>query len=215
MNVMRDGSALDAEEAEQLRRLSPLGTATVYEGSGLDCWLDARIRPVWPGARLAGPAYTVRTGPGDNLAIQLAVRAAPAGSVLVVDAGGHHYGHWGEILTQIAVTRGVVGLVIDGSIRDVEEVERMAFPIFAAGVFMRRAAKSDPGTLGEEVTVGGRAVRPGDLIVADADGVVALPRQHLAETVRGATARYEREQQRLATIRSGVIPPVVRDGVKQ
>lgn len=211
MDVLQNGPLLEADEAEQMRQLAAFGSSTAYEGSGLDCWLDTRIRPVWPGARLAGPAYTARTGPGDNLAIQRAVRTAPAGSVLVVDAGGHQYGHWGNILTEIALVRGLAGLVIDGTIRDVEEIQRLGFPVFAIGVCMRHAGKSHDGTIGEDVTVGGRVVRTGDLVIGDADGVISLPRGHLAAAVDGATSRHQREKQRLATIRSGVIPPIVQD----
>ena len=136
------------ELQEQLDRLLELGTSTVYEGSGLDIWVDPRLRPVWTSARLAGPAYPVQAVPGDNLALQRAVRDAPAGSVLVADAGGGEFGYWGEILTEIAMVRGLVGLVIDGSVRDIDEIERLGFPIFASGLAMRHAAKVDPGVVG-------------------------------------------------------------------
>ncbi|MCT2581841.1 RraA family protein [Actinophytocola gossypii] len=186
--------------------LLELGASTVYEGSGLDCWVDPGLRPVWRGARLAGPAFTVRAAPGDNLAVQLGVRAAPAGSVLVVDGAGERVGYWGEILTEIAVQRGLAGLVIDGTVRDVDEIERTGFPVFSRGVAMRHAAKRDRGELGGVLDLAGRRVRPGDVVVADTDGVAVVPHEQLDAVLAGARTRAEKERTRIATIRSGVIP---------
>lgn len=189
-------------------RLLALGTSTVYEGSGLDCWVDPRIRPVWKGARAAGPAFTVRAGAGDNLAIQRGVREAPPGSLLVVDGGGLEFGYWGEVLTEIAALRRLVGLVIDGTVRDVDEIERLAFPAFATGVAMRHARKRDAGGVGETLVLGGRTVHPGDIVVADTDGVVVVPAGGAADALAGAEARAAAERTRLATIRGGTVPPV-------
>jgi 4-hydroxy-4-methyl-2-oxoglutarate aldolase len=197
---------------EQLARLLALGTSTVYEGSGLDCWVDPRLRPIWTSAHLAGPAFPVQAVPGDNLALQRAVREAPEGSVLVVDGAGLEFGYWGEILTTIALQRGVVGLVIDGCVRDIDEIERLGFPIFASGIAMRHAGKTQPGTIGEPISLAGRTVRAGDIVVADTDGLIVIPREELAEALAGAEARAEMERQRLATIRSGEIPPVKVEG---
>jgi len=191
---------------EQLAQLLALGTSTVYEGSELDCWIDPRLRPVWTSARLAGPAFTVKTAPGDNLALQRAVREAPEGSILVVDAGGLEFGHWGGILAEIAVVRKLGGLVIDGSVRDIDELQRLKFPVFASGIAMRHAAKTQPGDVGEPISLAGRAVRSGDIVVADTDGVIVIPRELLDQALTGGLQRAEMERQRLATIRSGQIP---------
>jgi 4-hydroxy-4-methyl-2-oxoglutarate aldolase len=193
---------------EQLAQLLALGTSTVYEGSELDCWVDPRLRPVWTSARLAGPAFTVKTVPGDNLALQRGVREAPEGSILVVDAGGLEYGHWGEILTEIAMLRKIGGLVIDGSVRDIDELERVGFPVFASGIAMRHAAKTQPGEIGEPISLAGRTVRTGDIVVADTDGVIVIPRELLDEALAGGQQRAEMERQRLATIRGGQVPPM-------
>jgi 4-hydroxy-4-methyl-2-oxoglutarate aldolase len=196
------------ELQEQLARLLALGTSTVYEGSGLDCWVDPRLRPIWTSARVAGPAFTVQSVPGDNLAVQRALREAPEGSVLVADCGGGQFGYWGEILTEIALVRGLAGLVIDGCVRDIDEIERLGFPIFASGIAMRHAAKVDPGVVGEPISLAGREVRTGDIVVADTDGVIVIPQELLDQAMDGALRRAELEQERLATIRSGVIPPM-------
>jgi 4-hydroxy-4-methyl-2-oxoglutarate aldolase len=200
------------ELREQLTRLLALGTSTVYEGSGLDCWVDPRLRPVWTSARLAGPAFTVQTVPGDNLAVQRASREAPEGSVLVADCGGGEFGHWGGILTEIALVRGLAGLVIDGSVRDIDEIERLGFPIFSSGIAMRHAAKVDPGVVGEPISLAGREVRTGDIVLADTDGVIVIPLEKLDQAMDGALRRAEMEQERLAIIRSGVIPPMKVEG---
>jgi 4-hydroxy-4-methyl-2-oxoglutarate aldolase len=192
----------------KLDRLLALGTSTVHEGSGLDCWLDPRLRPIWRGARAVGPAFTARLEAGDNLALQRAVREAPPGSVLVADAGGLEYGYWGEILTSIAMLRGLVGLVIDGSVRDIDELERLAFPVFASGVAMRHAGKKAPGSIGEPIVLAGREVATGDVVVADTDGVVVVPRDQLDAALAGAEQRADMERVRLATIRSGTVPPM-------
>ncbi|CAN5116220.1 RraA family protein [soil metagenome] len=193
---------------EQLDSLITLGTSTIYEGSGLDCWVDPAIRPIWSGARVVGPAFPARGEVGDNLALQHAVREAPAGSVIVFDGGGGEYGYFGEILASIALVRGVAGLVIDGTVRDVNEIESMGLPVFARGIAMRHAAKVDAGVRGEAVQLGHRTVRRGDVVVGDRDGVIVVPAEQVTAAIKGATARRDHEVVRLATIRSGEIPAV-------
>ena len=109
------------------------GTSTLCEASGLPTALDYNIRPVWPGATLAGAAFPLRCAPGDNLAIHLAVAQAEPGDVLVVDGHGYIAGYWGEILTVAAQARGIAGLVIDGGVRDLAALESHKFPVFARG----------------------------------------------------------------------------------
>ncbi|GAA2175925.1 RraA family protein [Agrococcus versicolor] len=190
----------------RLARLLELGTSTVYEGTGEEWWVEPSIRPAWRGARLVGPAFPVLAGPGDNLALQRAVREAPSGSVLVVEAGGGRFGHWGGILTEIALLREIAGLVIHGTVRDIDEIEGLGFPIFATGIAMRHAQKTDPGVIGEPIELAGRAVRPGDVVVADADGVAIVPADRLDEAVENAERRFAQERERIATIRSGEVP---------
>lgn len=197
--------------ATELAELLEIGASTVYEGSGQEWWVDPRIRPAWRGARLAGPAFTVQAGAGDNLALQRAVREAPFGSVLVVDAGGGQFGHWGGILTQVALLRGLVGLVIDGTVRDIDEIESLGFPIFSTGIAMRHANKSEPGVIGEPISLAGRDVRTGDVVVADADGVAIVPRDVGTTALQAARERAERERARIAIIRGGEVPAMMSD----
>jgi 4-hydroxy-4-methyl-2-oxoglutarate aldolase len=178
--------------------------ATVYEASPSGHACDSGIRPVWPGARLAGPAFTVQGIGGDNLALHRAVATAPAGSVLVVDLQGAAHGHWGEILAAAAGHRGILGLFIDGGVRDVAEQAALSFPVFARHVTVVDTGKEHPGRFGVPVRVGGVVVRPGDLVVGDADGVVVIPAQSIDSTLERADARVAAEQRALQAIRSGI-----------
>ncbi|MFJ9900981.1 RraA family protein [Streptomyces sp. NPDC091280] len=180
-------------------------TATLFEassGAALAC--DPGLRPAWPGARAAGPAFTVRGIGGDNLALHRAVAQAPAGSVLVVDLQNAAHGHWGEILAVAAQQRGILGLVVDGGVRDTAEQAGIDFPVFARHVTVVGTGKDHPGTFGVPVRVGGVVVRPGDLVVGDADGVVVVPAETVAKTLDQSDERVAAEQRALTAIRSGV-----------
>lgn len=181
--------------------LVALGAATVGEGGGQA--MHARIKPVWPGAVLAGPASTVRCAPTDNLAIHVAVASGQPGSVLVVETEGGDRGYWGEVLTTGAESRGLAGLVIEGGVRDVAALEAHGFPVFARVVSLPGATKTSGGEIGGEVTVGDVVVADGDWIVADADGVVVIPKAELDATITRAQARAEGEQAYFAALRSG------------
>ncbi|RSM74265.1 dimethylmenaquinone methyltransferase [Actinoplanes sp. ATCC 53533] len=178
-------------------------TATLSEASGLAVALAPGVRPVWPGARLCGPAFTVQGAGGDNLALHRAVVRAPAGSVLVADHGGARFGHWGEILTVAARQRGLRGLLIDGGVRDAADLERLRFPVFSRGDSIRGTRKDFPGVLGVPVTVGDVTVHTGDLIVGDLDGVVALPGAGLDALLDRADARVAHEAEIMAQLRRG------------
>jgi 4-hydroxy-4-methyl-2-oxoglutarate aldolase len=163
-----------------------------------------RIRPVWPGARLAAPAFAVRCTPGDNLAVHVAVAGAPAGSALVVDVGiERERGYWGEVLTTAAKAREIPGLVIDGCVRDVAALQEHGFPVFSTGVALRGATKELPGMAGGTAEVGDVPVRTGDWLVGDADGVTVVPAEQLDDVLAAGTARAEREQALFDALRAG------------
>lgn len=183
--------------------LLALGSATLYEASGLDCFLPVRLRPVWTAAAMVGTALPVSTAPGDNLPLHLAVEAAQPGEVLVVNAGGAAHGYWGEILTVAAQQRGIRGLVIDGGVRDTERLESLGFPTFSTAIALRGTVKEDPGTIGEPIRFGGVTVAHGDIVVADRDGVVVLPQGQFAAILDAARARQQKEEEFLGRIRDG------------
>lgn len=179
-----------------------LGAATLGESGGRP--MHPRIRTAWPGAGVAGPAYCVRLGEGDNLAIHVAAAEAPAGSVLVVEVPGPpELGYWGEVLTTQAEARGIAGLVIDGGVRDTAALAAHGFPVFSACVALPGAAKVTGGAVGVPVRVGDVAVAPGDWVVADADGVTVVPGAAFDEVVAAGRARAAKEQQMFAALRDG------------
>lgn len=182
--------------------------ATLYEavqkvGHRDACAVDPQIRPSWCGARLAGPAFTVQGAGGDNLALHFAVVSAPAGCVLVVDAGGATFGHWGEVLAVAAQQRQITGLVIDGGVRDTDDLKRLNFPVFSRNDSIRGTRKLFAGMFGVGIDVGGITVHTGDLIVGDADGVVAIPQAHLAEVLDEADRRVTDEHRIVDALRGG------------
>ena len=179
------------------------GTSTLCEASGLPTALDYNIRPVWPGAMVAGAAFPLRCAPGDNLAIHLAVAQAEPGDVLVVDAHCYIAGYWGEILTVAAQARGIAGLVIDGGVRDLAALEKLNFSVFARGIAMRACIKLHAPSVGEPIVIADVAIARGDLIVADGDGVVAIPQAQVERTLAGARQRTDKEAAIMQRLRAG------------
>lgn len=183
--------------------LLALGSATLYEASGRDLYLDPAIRPAWDGAEVVGRALPVQTALGDNLALHHALEAAEPGAVIVADAGGGAYGYWGEVMTVAAQARGIRGLVIDGGVRDTRHLAARGFPVFSAHIAIRGTVKRWPGVVGAPVTVRGRVVCAGDLVVADRDGVAILPAAAVDDIVRAARARAAKETAFMDELRSG------------
>jgi RraA family protein len=166
--------------------------------------LDAGIRAPWRGARLVGRARTVWTRPGDNQAIHQILPQCRPGDVLVINGGGDTTRALiGELIAEKAKARGVVGMVIDGVVRDGVELERIDFPVWSRGLCPAGPYKNGPGKLDVPVAVGGVAVCPGDLIVADDDGVIAIPAAEAAASLLGGRAVETDEAQRRAAILAG------------
>jgi 4-hydroxy-4-methyl-2-oxoglutarate aldolase len=179
-----------------------LGTATLGESGARR--MHPRVKPVWTGARVAGPAYPVRCSPGDNLAIHVAVTRATAGCVLVADMGGERdFGYWGEVLTTGAEARGIVGLVIDACVRDCDALAAHGFPVFSTGLALTGASKAQPGAINRTVTAGDVTVEPGDWIVGDVDGVVVVPGDVLDDVLAAGHARAAREAALFDVLREG------------
>jgi 4-hydroxy-4-methyl-2-oxoglutarate aldolase len=183
-------------------QLMALGAATLGESGGRP--MSSRIRAVWPAARVAAAAFTVRCTPGDNLAVHVAVARAPAGSALAVEVGiERERGYWGEVLATAAQARGIAGLVIDGCVRDVAALEEHGFPVFSTGVALPGATKELPGAAGGSAEVGDVRVQTGDWLVGDADGVTVVAAAELDDILAAGTARAEREQGLFAALRDG------------
>jgi 4-hydroxy-4-methyl-2-oxoglutarate aldolase len=179
-----------------------LGAATLGESGARR--MHPRVKPVWPGARVAGPAFPVRCSAGDNLAIHVAVMRAPAGSVLVADMSGEReFGYWGEVLTTGAEARGIAGLVIDACVRDCDALAAHGFPVFSTGLALTGASKVQPGAIDRPVEVGDVTVEPGDWIVGDVDGVVVLPGARLHDVLTAGRRRAANEAALFDVLRAG------------
>ncbi len=165
---------------------------------------SAVLRPMHRGGGLAGPAFTVKVPPGDNLLVHKAIDTAGPGDVIVVAAGGLvEQAIIGEIMSSWAAKRGVAGLVIDGAIRDAAALAAGTFPVYARGASHRGPYKNGPGEINVPVSIAGMVVHPGDIVIGDADGLVAIPQTDAEAVLAGARAQKQKEDASLAAIATG------------
>ena len=165
-----------------------------------------RLRPMHRSGHLAGPALTVKTRPGDNLMIHKALTLAVPGDVIVVDAGGDLTNAlFGEIMVATAVKLGVAGVVLNGAVRDSEEIGRGQFPLYAAGVTHRGPYKDGPGEINVPIAIDGMVIHPGDLIVGDADGLLCVPYDEVEEILAATRRKMAAEKKTLADIEAGTL----------
>jgi len=188
--------------ASQTERLIDFDTGTLYEAAGEGAFAPG-LEALSGIGRVAGPALTVACAPGDNLAVHVAVAQARRGEVLVVQTHDWDCGVWGEVLTVAAMARGIRALVMDGSVRDLDAIRELGFPVFARGTALTGTLKREPGVVRAPVTCAGRLVQPGDLIVADLSGVVAIRPERVQEVLAAATARRDKEAAILRQLRQG------------
>jgi 4-hydroxy-4-methyl-2-oxoglutarate aldolase len=184
--------------------LGGFGVATVHEAIGRVGLLNRRLRPIYPGARVAGSAVTVVCWPGDNLMIHVAVEQCRAGDVLVVTTSSEcHDGMFGELLATSLRARGVRGLVIEAGVRDVAALTAMGFPVWSTDVCAQGTVKSTAGAVNVPVVLGGQVVRPGDAIIADDDGVLRVARAQLVDAVAASQTRTDNEERTRAALAAG------------
>lgn len=165
-----------------------------------------QLRPRYKGGTLAGPAFTVKTAPGDNLLVHKALDMAQPGDVIVVDAGGFpDHAIIGELMAARARQRGIAGLVIWGAIRDSAELGAGSYPVFACAITHRGPYKNGPGEINVPITMGGMAVVPGDIVVGDADGLVAIPQDQAERVLASARAILEKETASMKQIQAGTV----------
>jgi len=173
-------------------KLSP---TTICDVLTRDRVMDIGIRPLWPGMeRVAGPAYPVRCPPGDNLMLHAAIYRAEPGSIIVAQGGDNDYALAGGNVCAVAQKRGVVAFVLDGVIRDVAESRARRFPVFARGVMPFPGARDAVGVLNGPIRCGGVDVRPGDIVVADEEGIVLVPAAQAEEILKAAQARAAKDE---------------------
>jgi regulator of RNase E activity RraA len=173
------------------RNISPTTLADVLPAGQV---LSAAIHPLWSGMpRIAGPAFTVRCGPGDNLMLHAAIYRAPTGAVIVVEGGDTEFALAGGNVCAVAHRRQIAGFVLDGSVRDISEIRGLRFPVFARGVVPVAGSKRLIGALNAPVRCGGPLIEPRDAIVADEEGIVVVRHAALEVTLQAATAKLARE----------------------
>lgn len=183
--------------------LTAFDTATLYEAAGQRGAFPAGMVAMSSDDRVAGPALTVLTYPGDNLAIHRAVAASRPGEVIVAQCHDSRCGVWGEVLTAAAIARGVTALVVDGAVRDLDAIRELGFPVFAKTTSIRAATKDREGHLGIPITCGGQLVCPGDYVVADVSGLVVIPADEVGDVLTAARRRADKETGIMHSLRGG------------
>jgi 4-hydroxy-4-methyl-2-oxoglutarate aldolase len=184
--------------------LAELGSATVYEAGGRRGYVDADLIQVVPGSRACGPARTVSCGQDDNLMVHAAMAAVQQGEVLVLTMPQPRpVALIGDLLATQAKAQGAAAILVDASVRDVEELAEMGLPIWARWVRVKGAAKEVAGSIGQPVTVGGATIRNGDILVLDADGVAVVEQERMAEVLEASRERLERERVKREKLQAG------------
>lgn len=180
---------------EQIEKILHLGTATIYEAQGAYGALDAGIKPVTNTMKVVGPALTIDMRPGDNLMIHYALLKAKAGDVLVIDCKGFlEAGVWGDVLTTQALAIGLAGIIVNGAVRDAENIIKMEFPVFTRGLSIKGTGKNQPGKVNVAVTISDCIINPGDIIIGDIDGVVVVKPESIENAISLATERENKER---------------------
>jgi 4-hydroxy-4-methyl-2-oxoglutarate aldolase len=186
--------------------LAQLGSATVYEAGGRRGYVDADLIQVVPGSRVAGPARTVVCGQDDNLMVHAVMAEVEPGEVIVLTMPAPRpVALVGELLATQAKAHGAAAMLIDASVRDVEELIELGLPIWARWVRVKGADKDVPGSIGEPVTVGGATIRQGDVLVLDTDGVAVVEQERVAEVLEASRERAERERVKRAKLEDGAL----------
>ncbi|WP_153733141.1 4-carboxy-4-hydroxy-2-oxoadipate aldolase/oxaloacetate decarboxylase [Sporosarcina obsidiansis] len=195
---------IDRPSEEQIKKAEKYDVSTVYEAQGKIGLMDRRIRTIRDGNFLVGPAVTVVCPAGDNLMIHAAIEVCKPGDVLVITTiGESDAGMIGELIVSALMRQGVVGMIIDAGVRDVAQLREMGFPVWSRAVNSRGTTKQRGGRVNSDAVCGGVIVRPGDLILADDDGVVVIKRKDIDESLTASEKRMKKEEGTKARIADG------------
>ncbi len=197
---------IERPDPAAVEALSKFGAATIHEAMGRVGLMRPYIRPIYKGAKLCGPAVTVLLQPGDNWMFHVAAEQVQEGDVLVAGCTTESEdGFFGDLLATSVKSRGCKGLVIDGGVRDVDDLEKMDFPVFARAINSKGTIKATLGSVNIPVVVANALVNPGDVVCADVDGVVVVPKDIVAEVAEAARKREDNEVAKRAKFEAGTL----------
>jgi 4-hydroxy-4-methyl-2-oxoglutarate aldolase len=195
---------IERADLDVVNKLGEYGVATVHEAQGRIGLMQPYMRPIYPSAKVSGPAVTVFAHPGDNMMIHAALDTVKPGDVLVVAISADCTdGYFGDLLAVSCQAHGVRGLVIDAGVRDTSDLAEMQFPVWSRAIHSKGTVKETPGSVNIDVVCAGALIRPGDAIIADNDGVCVVKREIVAEVAAKSQARIDDEEKKRTRLKAG------------